>query len=319
MDPDTVRALTTRFAAMMQDKKARAAASLPEGVRHPFYQQIQGMVHTVLAYEDNDLQMEALSIMPLERLYAEAEQAEQADVEGAWSPGDHLVRALLQWFHDEFFTFVRTPPCRKSDCQSGASAMRALGTEPPTPAELNLGAGRTEVYVCEACGQRERFPRINNVRTLLTRPEFRRGRCGEWANCFTLLCRAVGVRARWVWCREDHVWTEVYSARQQRWVHVDSCEAAFDHPRLYADGWRKRISYCFAYAADGAADVTRRYVRHDKDDDKPFAAPRDAAPERVVQAALDALCTRLRASLPAEERREVEAMDVAERRELGLQ
>lgn len=65
---------------------------------------------------------------------------------------------------------------------------------------------------------------------------------------------------RYVHDHTDHVWTEVYSQSQGRWLHADSCENKMDTPLMYECGWGKKLTYIIAYSKDELVDVTWRYT-----------------------------------------------------------
>ena len=53
-----------------------------------------------------------------------------------------------------------------------------------------------------------------------------------------------------------------YSKNQKRWIHVDSCENAFDKPLLYEQGWGRKMTFILGYSIEGVKDITSRYVKN---------------------------------------------------------
>ncbi|XP_040403239.1 peptide-N(4)-(N-acetyl-beta-glucosaminyl)asparagine amidase isoform X2 [Cygnus olor] len=208
---------------------------------------LQSNFEHVLVYEDPSLQQKALASIPLQQLKGKAQkklsQATRLDKGAHVNEEDFLLLELLDWFKNDFFHWVNSLPCSRCGGQTEHKSDKLT----PTDDDLRWNASRVENHYCNQCQFCNRFPRYSNPEKLL---ETRCGRCGEWANCFTLCCRAVGFEARYVWDCTDHVWTEVYSSSQKRWLHCDPCENACDKPLLYETGWGKKLSYIIAFSKD---------------------------------------------------------------------
>lgn len=146
-----------------------------------------------------------------------------------------VVLAMAQWFKHDFMKWVDPIKCPR--CQ-GETKFSGMGQ--PTQSEIADGAGRVELHRCVQCQEERRFMRVNKVSTLL---RTREGRCGEphpstdvclilltvahsilgeFAHLFYTLLQAKGLRARYIWNSEDHVWSEYWSPTLKHWVHVDS-------------------------------------------------------------------------------------------------
>ena len=265
---------------------------------------VEDCIRKVLSYENELPQAMAMSVMDLDGMQARAEDAAalSAILEDATplAAEDALAEELVAWFKQDFFSWVDRPACEFCGCTTPAMQR----TEGPTQAERGGGASRTEVYRCPLCNTLTRFPRYNDPVKLL---ETRRGRCGEWANCFSLCCRAAGLEVRLVYDTTDHVWVEYFSQAQQRWVHIDPCEGIVDKPLLYEQGWGKRLAYCVGVGRYGIADVTQRYTK-----DFPAMLSRRRLGEGWLEGYVKHTNERLWDRMPVERRREIVARHEAD-------
>lgn len=230
--------------------------------RNSFEARLKSGCQTVEVYEEPHQQETARHCID----YARVKQYAHQHLQKAQSAGDGpahsdiaFLKGLMQWFKCDFFTWVNKPRCSNTSCGAPPGKMDSVGVAQPSAEERDVGwAGRTEVYKCKECQQLTRFPRYNNPAHLMT---FRKGRCGEWANAFCLVCRALSLDARWVLDFTDHVWVEVWVASQKRYVHLDPCERSYDAPLGYEKGWGKKLSYVLSFSRHGVVDATARYSR----------------------------------------------------------
>lgn len=304
-DEDLARALQAEEDALFAQQRM-SGQNFQHSGRAAFQAKLESYMQQVSLYEDVARQNAARASVSSDELeeralvtLAREGKASVSDSEKAYA----VLVQLLLWFKKSF-KWVNEP-----DCDTCGSKSTRIGMASPTSEDLAHGANRVELFRCTGCGKNVRFPRYNDPMKLL---ETRAGRCGEWANCFTLYCRAFGYQARLALDFTDHVWTECFSTFHNRWVHLDPCEAAYDRPLLYEIGWKKKLSYVISLANDGVYDVTKRYTRNWSD----VLTRRTEVSETEVQVVVDALTARARLSRPARELEVLRLRDTQERVEL---
>ncbi|KAH9687986.1 peptide-N(4)-(N-acetyl-beta-glucosaminyl)asparagine amidase [Citrus sinensis] len=312
-----------------------------------FEETVHPYISKVLMYEDPIRQEAAKKTVPVERL--EEKSLVSLAREGNFKPSkteqDHaFLLQLLFWFKQTFRSgrvcivnpqcsrtlffchiadrmnlicvlfilqycrWVNAPPC---DGCSNETVGQGMGT--PLPSEIQYGAARVELFHCKVCSKITRFPRYNDPLKLV---ETKRGRCGEWANCFTLYCRAFGYESRLILDFTDHVWTECFSQSLGRWMHLDPCEGIYDRPLLYEKGWNKKLNYVIAISKDGVFDVTKRYTRkwHEVHIEAVMVlSRRNIATEQTVSAVLAKMTRECRRSFASETLSTLEDCDKCER------
>ncbi|KAK6463564.1 peptide-N(4)-(N-acetyl-beta-glucosaminyl)asparagine amidase [Scheffersomyces coipomensis] len=247
----------------------------------PLLASITQLQDAMSKYRENQGIEVVFEVLDLETIYAnvdlkqkEASESKDDDDKPQLQYDDYLVQELLRYFKHDFFKWVNKPPC-ESCSNIDESTIQPLGTVvvPDHQVDGN-GATRVERYKCLKCNATIEFPRINNPVTLLMT---KRGRCGEWVNCFLLILQALlggdEDRLRYVWNYEDHVWCEYYSYSLKRWIHLDPCEAVFDEPHLYCNNWGKKMSFVLGFNATYMIDLSDKYITKDKQIEKTTIVP----------------------------------------------
>uniref|UniRef100_A0A915JRZ1 Transglutaminase-like domain-containing protein n=1 Tax=Romanomermis culicivorax TaxID=13658 RepID=A0A915JRZ1_ROMCU len=160
---------------------------------NPFLGRLFSSLEQGRLYENVVLQEKARRIIPLDELKSRTRRNYNFAIDDDDQNDqfrDFLLLELLNWFKNEFFTWLDKPECGRC----GSKTAFHSNVEANVDEKLAL-ANRIENYICEneRCSNFTRFPRFNDPGKLL---ETKTGRCGEWANCFTLCARSLGYEVR---------------------------------------------------------------------------------------------------------------------------
>ncbi len=212
-------------------------------------------IDTVCRYEILQYQQEALNVIDYNRIihHINEYRIKKPDC----NEEILFVQGLIAWFKRDFFKWCNKPSCIICNSSKNMSLIRNDSAKTANEIGPEYLVSRVEVYQCSICQNITRFPRYNNPKQLLYS---RTGRCGEWANCFGLICRALNLDINYVIDFTDHVWVEIYIPSLNRFIHADPCELAIDTPHMYEKGWKKKLNHILSFSRYGVYDSISRYT-----------------------------------------------------------
>lgn len=216
------------------------------------YFNFQRNIKRIESHQDDELLADAYQIIPAQIVkkasVSRMQDGSQMAIDEAIVYEMSVFTELVTWFKRDYFEWYDKPFCE--DCNTLCVFVRCdIGIKP--------GVDCVEVYGCPLCGLTAVFNRYNNTRDLL---RSRKGRCHEHSQAFALFVKSLKYDARVVLDITDHVWIEIYSDLQKRWIHCDPSEGVLDKPLMYEKGWNKNLWYIIAFGDTGFQEVTWRYT-----------------------------------------------------------
>lgn len=167
--------------------------------------------------------------------------------------GHELVIFLLDWFRGRYFSSDETPviQCHYCDMPVKYSHLTKV-----TLSERTKGAIYTYIFKCRTCGASTRKPHFLNASEIDHQNFTTRNDC---VFLFLSLLRAVNVESRIVVIPPKFYFIEFWSDSQNKFVHFDPFQCAYDCPLIYERAWNMTVSYAIAVDEFACTDVTPKY------------------------------------------------------------